>query len=154
METKMLGKSFDIHFMWDMKPAEFIALHVPHPEHTETYDYLGAVFFGDFKLEFIQNADGGYRNLFRYGEDESNGSHMYDYLEDGTPYGEYCDEADEIILPLSETFDRFAADVEAQVIDLLRRHIWMLPLAAHDTDPNKWYPGDRMDYARDITRES
>jgi hypothetical protein len=85
MKTTMYGQIFNVHFMWDMTPAEFSALYAPHPECTETYDYLGAVFFGDFKLEFIQNADGGYRNLFLYGEDETS-PYLYDYLDDGTPY--------------------------------------------------------------------
>lgn len=153
MKTTMYGQIFNVHFMWDMTPAEFSALYAQHPECTETYDYLGAVFFGDFKLEFIQNADGGYRNLFLYDEDET-GPYLYDYLEDGTPYGEYCDEADEIALPLADSFDAFASAIEAQIINLMRRHIWMLPEAANDTEPNKWYPGDRMNYARDITREA
>jgi len=152
-----------VRFMWDMCPAEYDDLFRPLPEHMhDLSEYDGAVFFGNFKLEFIKNDTAGvYCNLFQYGTEDEPGR-AYAYLEDGTPYEERYPESDEITTPdpagvaCRPTFDVFADGIEQQVFGLLSRHPEFIPAATVDTDPDKWYPSGAAytisDIARDVTK--
>ena len=144
MTTVINSAPVIVNFQWDMNRSELAALYEARPDLTETYDYCGAVFFGNYKLEFIQNADGGYLNLFEYGANECC---CYDWLEDGTPYADLPDEASEIVRPHRRTFSAFARDIERQIFDMLRAHPGMIPFATVETDPGKWYPGERAQFA-------
>lgn len=140
MITTINSVPVSVHFVWDMNATEFAHLHrtSENAEFCEgCYDYLGALFFGNFKLEFIQNeTTEGYRNLFVLGRDG------YGYLEDGTPYGEMLDAGSEIVVPYRRTFDAFARDVERQIADMLSRYPGMIPDATVPTEPTRWYPKD------------
>ena len=146
----------NIHFIWDMAADEFKYLMTPDVEEYEEPIYCGALFFGNFKLEFMKkNFDGchGYRNLFQYGAEDRKGD-AYGYLEDGTPYEERYPESDDIILPYRRTFRSFAENVEKQVINLLNAHPEFIKDAIKGTIPANWYPGERHLYTKDFSREA
>ena len=95
-----MNTNTSIHFMWDMNQKALDAALAPLPEHPiDVSDYMGAVFFGKFKLEFIRNDVAGcYCNLFEYGAEDEPGR-AYAYLEDGTPYEERYPIGDAICIP-------------------------------------------------------
>ena len=144
-----------IQFMWDMIEDEFKALMAPlDDDGFEESNYLGAVFFGEFKLEFINTGCGGYRNLFQYGANDMGEYHPYAYLEDGTPYEERYPESDDIVIHKRRVFDNFADNIERQIIDLLNAHPEFIEDALKPTEPTKWYPDGQCNVTRDITRVS
>ena len=146
----------EIKFIWDMTEEEFKLLMSEDTEEYEEPTYCGAVFFGNFKLEFMKKNYGGctgYRNLFQYGAEDTKGE-AYDYLEDGTPYEERYPISDEIRIPHRRTFDSFAGNVEQQVIDLLNNHPEFIKEALKSTIPSNWYPGERLNYIKNFTREN
>ena len=149
------GTEYTVTFKWDMLPAEYSDLFAPIPDNPcELTDYCGAVFFGNFKLEFIRNeAYGGYRNLFQYGAEDIPGS-AYSYLEDGTPYEDRDALADQITLPEGVPFDTFAAHIENQICGLLCRYPELIAAATVPTVPDKWYPCDHPYQIDEITREA
>ena len=49
------GNEKEIRFVWDMNADEFRALMKPEETDYEEPDYMGALFFGNFKLEFMGN---------------------------------------------------------------------------------------------------
>ena len=66
------GVDMEIKFIWDMTEMEFKTIHDATPDDYEDdmTEYEGALFFGNFKLEFIKNRIAGcYCNLFQYGAD-------------------------------------------------------------------------------------
>ena len=150
MYFDLRGYKNDIFFKWDMLLTEYS--HLFDTNKKEEYDYLGALFFGNFKLEFINASDGPYCNLFQYGaEDEKDKA--YAYLEDGTPY-EMRDELGNILLIPGNTFDGFAENIEEQIIRLLWRHPEYIQYAIGPTNIDKWYPGEKSRYLKEITREA
>ena len=148
------GVDMEIKFIWDMTELEFKTVHDATPDDYEDdmTEYEGALFFGNFKLEFIKSRIAGcYCNLFQYGaEDTPNGA--YEYLEDGTPYEERYPISDEIRIPHRRTFESFAGNVEKQVIDLLNRHPEFIEDALKPTVPSNWYLGARHNYIKNFTR--
>ena len=147
------GNGMEIQFMWDMTNDEFKALmvHGKDSEGLDLSDYLGAVFFGNFKLEFIWNdVAGAFNNLFWYGQEDRPG-YAYAYLEDGTPYEELDPP---FVIPKRRTFEAFAKNVEAQVTRLLNMDPTYIEEALKPTDPTKWYPDGQCNVTRDITRVS
>ena len=150
------GNEMEIKFIWDMNADEFKHLCNPIPteDGTDEVVYDGALFFGNFKLEFMKNDNAGvYFNLFQYGA-EDDGNRAYAYLEDGTPYEERYPISDEIKLPYRRTFKSFAENIERQVIDLLNRHTEFIEDALKPTIPSNWYPGKSLKYIKDFTREN
>lgn len=146
----------EITFRWDMTEEEFRTIHDATPDDyaDDMCEYEGALFFGNFKLEFIKNdISGCYCNLFQYGV-EDKPDMAYDYLEDGTPYEECYPICDEIRVPHRRTFESFAENVEQQVIDMLNRHPEFIMDAVKLTAPAKWYPGEREKYLKDFSREA
>ena len=144
----------NVQFMWDMNNTEFKHLFNPPPDDyaNDINEYDGAVFFGDFKLEFIKNdISGCYCNLFQYGATNELGS-AYAYLEDGTPYEERYPESDEVKIPHRRAFEHFAEIVEKSVIDLLNNHPEYIEYAIEPTSPTKWYPDGQCNVKRNITR--
>jgi len=147
------GTDMNIHFVWDMTDDEFKAFMAPDDEDLEDLrDYCGALFFGNFKLEFIKMEVGYYCNLFQYGAENEYGS-AYAYLEDGTPYEE-LDEVDDIRIPRRRTFESFAENIERSVIDLLNKNPALIEDALEDTIPSKWYPTETYNYTKNFTREN
>lgn len=150
----MTYKGTNICFIWDMTEEEFKLLMSEDIEEYEEPTYCGAVFFGNFKLEFMKKNYGGctgYRNLFQYGAEDTKGE-AYDYLEDGTPYEERYPISDEITLPHRRTFRKFAESIERQIIQMLDNHPEYIPDATVPTVPSNWYPGERENYMRDFIR--
>lgn len=137
----MISKS--IRFLWDISQDALDEALAPLPQHpTDTCDYIGAVFFGTFKLEFIRNDVAGvYCNLFEYGAEDDPGS-AYAYLDDGTPYEERYPVSDEITVNDIGTLDEFAKDIEHQIIKMIDRHPDFRPGATKHIPPEKWYPGN------------
>ena len=148
------GNEQEIKFMWDMIEGEFKALMAPLDDNgSEEPDYLGAVFFGNFKLEFIHTQScGGYRNLFQYGANDGGEYSPYAYLEDGTPYEERYPESNDIKIHKRRVFENFANDIERQIVDLLNAHPEFIEDALKPTEPTKWYPDGQCNVTRDITR--
>ena len=145
------GVEQEIKFMWDMIEAEFKAVMAPGKDSqgVDVSDYLGALFFGDFKLEFIWNdVAGAYNNLFFWGAEYSSG-HAYAYLEDGTPYEEIDPP---FVIPKRRTFEAFAKNIEKQVIKWLNDTPIYIEYALEKTKPTKWYPDGQCNITRDITR--
>ena len=145
------GRDMDIKFMWDMTEAEFRAVITSgkDSEGDDMSDYCGAVFFGDFKLEFVWNdVAGAYNNLFLWGAEYDVGR-AYGYLEDGTPYEELYPDFG---IAKRRTFVSFAKRTEETVVKWLNDHPEFLEYALGKTDPTKWYPGGQCNVTRDITR--
>jgi len=141
----------EIQFKWDMIEKEFKACMRPGKDWDgiDTSDYLGALFFGDFKLEFIWNdVSGPYNNLFFWGAEYNKGQ-AYSYLEDGTPYEEIDPP---FVIPKRRTFESFAKNIEKQVIDWLNGNTEYIEYALEITKPTKWYPDGQCNVTRDITR--
>lgn len=150
-----LKREKEIQFVWDMDEKGF--RQYMENERNPKYiadNYCGAVFFGEFKLEFITTENGNYHNLFHYGK------HGYDFLDDGTPYDEILDMADYFDDPHRRTFEGFARAVELQIIktfnevrdddDFDNLVFDMLEI----TNPEKWYPGVKHNYMQKITRRA
>lgn len=154
MDINMHGTTGTIRFLWDMNQKSIDTMYAPLPSNPiDVSDYMGAVFFGKYKLEFILNDIAGvYCNLFEYGAEDDPG-HAYEYLEDGTPYEERYPVSDEIVKPDDRTFTDFAADVERQIVLMLDRHPEFIPSALEYVDPNSWYPCNHP-YKVTVTRES
>ena len=153
MKINMRGYTGTVAFKWDMTQAEFSAMFAPAPDLQDLRDYLGAVFFGNFNLEFIMTEDGGYCNLFQYGAEDQKDM-AYGYLEDGTPYEERYPISDEIVWIPQDRFDVFAENIENQIESLLFRHPEFIPDAMVPTNPDKWYPADAPYKISEITREA
>ena len=141
-----------VHFMWDLKQDSLDAMAAPLPDHPiDTSDYMGAVFFGKFKLEFILNdVAGTYSNLFELGAEDEPG-HAYYYLEDGTPYEQRDSLNDEIRIHGTNNLEEFAEDIERQIIQLLEKHPDYITVAMQPTEPTRWYPCNHP-YKVTITR--
>ena len=149
------GHQMEIKFIWDMTASEFELLQAPLDKYGyEEPDYLGALFFGNFKLEFMKSPrHGGYRNLFQYGAADDP-DHPYSYLENGVPYEERLAESEELIMPHRRTFPMFAKNIELQVVKLLNNHPIYIGDAFKTTFPAKWYPGEHSNYTKNFTREA
>jgi hypothetical protein len=144
------GIDMEIKFMWDVTEKEFRELMRPGDDDADDLtDYFGAVFFGNYKLEFVWNdVAGAYNNMFWYGrEDVPDGA--YAYLEDGTPYEEIDPP---FVIPKRRTFASFAKNVEAQIIKWLNDNPEYIEDALVETNPVKWYPDGQCNVTRDITR--
>ena len=141
MNINMHNTTGSIHFMWDLSQDAFNKMAAPIPNHgNDVSDYMGSVFFGKFKLEFICNDIAGvYCNMFEYGA-EDNPDSAYSYLDDGTPYEERYPISDEIYPQAFSSFDSFAADIEEQIIDVLDKHPDLIPVAMQPTVTDEWYP--------------
>ena len=147
------GTDMDIDFQWDMSEEQYAMLKNNPNEWTE-HDYLGAVFFGNCKLEFVlaQNDEGSfvYCNMFVLGQEG------YDYLPDGTPYAEYegfaCKFEED--LPKRRTFRSFAEHIEHDIVDVLNEYHQLIEEAIVPTNPERWYPGYKHDYMSKITRRA
>ena len=139
----------EINFKWDMIDKEFKALMAPvSDEMAELSEYDGAVFFGDYKLEFCHNTvAGAFCNLFQYGADG------YEYLANGVPYAELDDMEYEIIVPYRRLFESFAINVERQIVAMLYAHPVMIKSAVGETNPDKWYPEGQLYTIDDISRD-
>ena len=143
----------NINFKWDLSQDAFNAMRSPLPENpNDVSDYMGSVFFGKFKLEFIRNDVAGiYCNLFEYGAEDDPG-YAYSYLENGVPYEERYPASDGIITPDIDSFDDFAEDIERQILAMIDKHPDFIPSATQQIDPNDWYPCNHP-YKVTITRE-
>ena len=150
---ELCAKDSQIKFIWDVNEAEFkhIINATEDDNGLDITEYDGAVFFGNYKLEFLVNdVCGLFNNLFKLGADDS----IYDWLEDGTPYSELYSEDLEIDIPNSTmTFDKFTENVETQIIAMLNKYPEMIDDALVDTVPERWYPLEREKYMRDFTKE-
>lgn len=129
-----------IDFMWAMEQDDFEAFRSKDaPEGSN--DYCGAVFFGEFKLEFMHiDEENTYLNCFEYGVPG------YSELEDGTPYEEHWGMSDKIKIPNRRTFDAFARKIEEQIVEILNEYHEFVEPATHTTYINKWYPGSKAEY--------
>lgn len=131
-----------IIFRWALD--ELGLQEILHPVICIEEEYIGAVFFGDFKLEFV-NFDGYvHTNLFQLYKNND-----YAVLDDGTPY-DMLD--DEVAIPMRRTLDRFQKGVEANIVALLN-HLdngALIRYALTPTIPGDWYPGDCAKYMRKI----
>ena len=146
----------EIHFIWDMTDAEFKVIQniIPDDNGNDINDYLGACFFGKFKLEFIRNDIAGcFVNLYEYGVEDKK-DQAYAYLEDGMPYEERFFMCDDMKVPHRRTFESFAEKIEAEIIEMLNKYPEYIKFAFRDTVPANWYPGERYKYTRDFTREN
>lgn len=144
------GGDDEINFKWDVNDAEFreIMKRADGIHGDDMSEYCGAVFFGDYKLEFVRNDIAGtFNNLFLYGKEG------YEWLEDGTPYDELLTEVESITIPHRRTFNAFAENIERQIIDMLNNHPDMIAFAIRETKPNKWYPGNHPYKINEITRD-
>ena len=145
------AQDMEIQFAWDMTEAEFKALMRPEKDDLgqDMSDYLGALFFGNYKLEFIWNdIAGAFNNMFWYGKEDVP-DRAYAYLEDGTPYEEIYPS---FTIPKRRTFDAFAKNIEEQVIKWLNNNPTYIEDALVETNPTKWYPDGQCNVTRDITR--
>ena len=144
------GTDMEIQFKWDMSEEQcrqYVRNMHDHSCYDNEHDYCGAMFFGNFKLEFITTPDGNYHNLFLYGAEG------YDVLEDGTPYDEEYGSEKFDDHP-RRTLDGFARNIEAQVVDWLNEYTQFIEDAIKPTEPAKWYPGNKYCYMPTITREA
>lgn len=146
------GTDEEIDFQWDMSDEQYDTLKSP-PEGWTANDYLGAVFFGNCKLEFILANDeytGIYCNMFVLGQEG------YAELPDGTPYSEYEGFACKFDsnLPKRRTFEAFAKHIEQDIVDVLNEYNQLIDEALKPTNPEKWYPGYKYDYMQKITRRA
>lgn len=146
----------EIHFIWDMTDAEFKVIQntIPDDNGNDINDYLGACFFGKFKLEFIRNDIAGcFMNLYEYGVEDKK-DQAYAYLEDGMPYEERFFMCDDMKVPHRRTFESFAEKIEAEIIEMLNKYPEYIKFAFRDTVPANWYPGECYKYYRGFTREN
>jgi len=128
----------NIDFQWDMTEEQFKTI-MRKPNKWLSHNYLGSVFFGNCKLEFIHEYDGEGSficcNLFVR---EREG---YDNLWDGTPYdsceGFACQIENDI--PKRRTFDAFARHIEHSIIESLNEYHQLIDSACVQTEPNAWY---------------
>ena len=144
-----------IKFVWDMTDDQFKTLMAPQDDDTpeDLRDYCGAVFFGNFKLEFIRTEDDPYCNCYQYGaNDNFGGCGPYAYLSDGTPYDERFQIDEAICITKRRTFEHFAENIEKQVISVLNQAPKYIEEAIKPTDPARWYPDGQSDYTITITR--
>ena len=154
MNINMNGITGSIHFMWDLNQSALDTMLAPLPEDPiDVSDYMGAVFFGKFKLEFIRNDVAGiYCNLFEYDAEDDPG-HAYGYLEDGTPYEERYPVSDEIHPRNLPTLEAFTDDIDRQILLVLNNHPDLISSALHQISPNDWYPCNHP-YTVTITQEA
>lgn len=142
------GGDEEILVFWDMNIDEFHRLmKYPegNPELKDEWEYLGGIFFGEFKLELCMNEYCRYFNLFRLGIENEN------YLDDGTPYG--TDTAEDFFAyHPRRTYVKFAENIEKQIVEMLNAHPDMIPYALKRTPPERWYPGEKINWKKDITR--
>ena len=142
----------EIDFQWSMTEEQYEMIKKLPKEWTSN-NYLGAVFFGNCKLEFIMYQDRTetyvYCNMFVLGHSG------YGTLEDGTPYCDYDGFASkfECDLPKRRTFESFAKHIEQDIVDVLNEYHQLIDDALEKTDPNKWYPG-RTEKPVKITRRA
>lgn len=146
---KYFAMDAEIDIQWDMTEEEcrnYVKNRIESGAGCNTQnDYCGAMFFGNFKLEFITTFDGNYHNLFHYGVEG------YDELEDGTPY---CDESDDFLDHSRRTMEGFAETIEGQIVWWLNEHTDFIDDAVKETNLAKWYPGTRSNYMRTVTRRA
>lgn len=142
------GNEMEIKFRWDMTAEQF-------KEYMRTFlteegkdNYCGAVFFGNFKFEFMTTPDGTYNNLFLLGQ------RGYGMLEDETPYDELPGFADQIYMHPRRTFEAFALDIERQIIECANEYTDYIPWMLTPTEPARWYPNGNYDTTIKTTREN
>ena len=143
------GEEIDIR--WDMTDEDCRSyvwnMIDPGSGYDNEHNYCGAMFFGNFKLEFIMTPDDNFHNLFHYGVPG------YDELGDGTPYDEeygpekFCDYP-------RRTFEAFARKIEEQIVPWLNEYTQFINDATKPTNPKKWYPGTKAHYMQKITRKA
>lgn len=128
----------NIDFQWDMSEEQFkMIMHKPNKWIAK--NYLGSVFFGNCKLEFVHEFDGelGYIlcNMF------VRGIEGYDNLWDGTPYNDYDGFAARIEcnIPKRRTFDAFARHIEHDIVEMLNEYHRLIDSALMKTEPDAWY---------------
>ena len=132
------GTDEEIDFKWNMTPEQFKMIKNP-PKEWVSNNYLGALFFGNCKLEFIlmQDNDASFVccNLFVRTHEG------YGRLDDGTPYDDFDGFASMIdnCLPKRRTFDAFARIVERNVVDVLNEYRQLIDDSLEPTVPEKWY---------------
>lgn len=131
-----------IVFRWALD--ELGLQEILHPVYCLEEEYIGAVFFGDFKLEFVNFEGYVHTNLFQLYRNNN-----YAVLDDGTPY-DMLD--DEVAIPMRRTLDRFQKGVEENIIALLNAvdNGALIRYALTPTIPGDWYPGDKAKYMRKI----
>lgn len=153
MNINMNGSTKSICFMWDLDQNKLDEMLAPLPDKpNDMSDYMGAVFFGKFKLEFIRNDVAGvYCNLFEYGAEDDPG-YAYNYLENGIPYEERYPATHEVFAPDIHSFNDFAKDIENQIIMMLDKNPEFIPSATQQINPNDWYPCNHP-YKVTVTRE-
>lgn len=128
----------NIDFQWDMSEEQFKTI-MSKPNKWISKNYLGSVFFGNCKLEFIHEFDGelGYIlcNMF------ARGIEGYDNLWDGTPYDNYDGFAAKIECDIRKrrTFDAFARHIEHDIVECLDEYHQLIDSALAQTEPNAWY---------------
>ena len=128
----------DIDFQWDMSEEQFKTI-MQKPNKWLSHNYLGSVFFGNCKLEFVHEFDGKGAficcNLF-VREREGYGN-----LWDGTPYdsceGFACQIENDI--PKRRTLDAFARHIEHNIVESLNEYYQLIDSALMQTEPNAWY---------------
>lgn len=148
---KYFAMDAEIDIQWDMTDKQcrnYVLNGIEHGKgYDPVYDYCGAMFFGNFKLEFITTVDGNYHNLFRYGMEG------YDCLEDGTPYGEEYG-SEKFDDHSRRTLEGFARAIEEQIVPWLNEYTDFIDDAVKETNPVKWYPGTKNNYMQTITRRA
>lgn len=128
----------NIDFQWDMSEEQFKTI-MRKPNKWLAKNYLGSVFFGNCKLEFVHEYDGECSficcNMFVR---EREG---YDNLWDGTPYdsceGFACQIENDI--PKRRTFNAFARHIEHSIIESLNEYHQLIDSALAKTEPDSWY---------------
>ena len=156
MKAFIHGKTIEVNFKWDMSQTELEDLNAGHDDNLDgLYIYDGAVFFGDFKIEFIRNENPGrYLNMYQYGIIDHPGEvDAYAYLEDGAPYEDRDEQVQSITIRTIESFPDFALDIELQILDMLGEYPELIQAATRPTDPDKWYPAGRPYKIDEITRD-
>ena len=150
-QFEYFGTDEEIDIRWDMTEEDCRSyvwnMIDPGSGYENEHNYCGAMFFGNFKLEFIMTPDDNFHNLFHYGVPG------YDELEDGTPYGEEYGPEKFYDYP-RRTFEAFARKIEEQIVPWLNEYTQFINDATKPTNPKKWYPGTRAQYMRKITRKA
>ena len=140
---------YEITFRWAMDEPGFERLK--HGEFADDIDYLGAVFFGAYKVEFCRREDDLSADILRMDMDEDDPKCVFCWdLENGRRYGLIDDF---IEVPHRRTFDHFAREMERRIIEYLNLNNGEnIRYAETPIVPGDWYPGKRAAYMAPITR--
>lgn len=137
-----------IDFQWRMDEEGYRKFrHDTDPRDCE--DWCGSVYFGKYSLEFIHITDNcRYYNLFVLGQKG------YATLIDGTPYLDVV-WGDDLPIPNRRSLENFQKEIQAEILDMLRKHPDMITDATSATEPEKWFPkADGTYYKPTITRRA